>query len=184
VVNGVGLVAFDTTRALSTQFEDPPPSPSLALISPATSGRYGTQVEFTAQLTGSDGPQFLTFSLGPQSRRVLTGPDGRASAALSLLGVPGPYQVKVTFPGTAEYIASKDESEFTIEKQDTAVQLEFPDPATATQNQDTGVVAVVCEVGPCIDDQGNDTTKRRLGLKTVFFVVENINDTASRPAKP
>jgi len=182
--NGVGLVAFDTNQGAfhTPRFEDSPTQQTaLNLISPANTGRYGTPVEFTAQLTGSQPlpPQFLTFSLGPQSRRVLTGPDGLATTSLSLLGIPGSYQVKVTFPGTAELIASKAESPFTIDKQSTTVQLK-PQSATVPQHQDTGIVAIACEIGPCIDDQGEDTNNRRLGLKTVFFVVEGSNGAASK----
>jgi hypothetical protein len=99
---------------------------------------------------------------------VLTGADGRASTTLSLLGIPGDYQVKVTFPGTAEYIASKTESDFTITKQSTTLQIE-PQSATAIQNQDTGMIATL-----------QDATGRRLVEKTVFFVVEGNNGAASK----
>jgi len=164
-VNGVGLVGLATNLGAFyiPGFDAEPTLPTtIAFLSPPTSGPYGTQVTFSALLTGDSGPlagQTLTFRLGSQTRLAVTGPDGVATVELSLLGLPGDDEVRATFDGTAEYLPSVAAAPFTIEKQATALALD-PPSATVAPGEDAGMAATL-----------TDVTGRRLGEKTLFFVV-------------
>ncbi len=163
-VNGVGLVNLATNLGayyVPGVDTEPTQPTALSLEVPVSSGPYGTQATFSAVLTNNSAlaGQAVTFGLGPQSRQGTTDADGRATVTLSLLGLPGPQEVRASFAGTAEFIASADAEPFTITRQSTLLTLN-PVSAVTYLNGDTGVVATL-----------TDVTGRRLGEKTVFFVL-------------
>jgi CSLREA domain-containing protein len=164
-VNGVGLAAFDANlgayyvpgaQALPT---DPT---RLVLDAPAGSGPYGSQATFSAVLTSSGAPLAgmpVAFRLGPQSRLAFTDSGGRATATLSLLGLPGPNEVRASFAGSSRYVASSAAAPFIVVRQSTVLTLD-PNPAVVAPGAETQVTATLM-----------DATGRRLGERTVFFVV-------------
>jgi CSLREA domain-containing protein len=171
-VNGVGVVSradnmgkffipgVDTEPTMATQ---------LKFQSPPTSGAFGTKATFSASLTsGGTGlaGQVVSFRLGPVSRQALTDGDGIATVELSLLAVPGDYQVRALFGGTSEYMASLDTRDFTILKQDTALSLDPPSATMIPGAQDSGIVATL-----------TDATGRALRERSVFFVVTDGSST-------
>jgi hypothetical protein len=172
-VNGVGLVAMDTNQGAYyiPGVETAPTTPTaLAFIAPPTSGAYGTQASFTAELTSNGSPlagQVLTFRLGPQTRHATTNASGRATVTLSLIGLPGATEAKVSFAGTSTYIASSATSAFTIVKQGTTITL---DPAAASGHSDDDALMTATLT---------DLTGRRLGEKTLFFVISGAGGTHS-----
>jgi hypothetical protein len=89
----------------------------------------------------------------------VTGEDGLATVTLALLGLPGPTEVRASFAGAGDYMPSNATSPFEILKQDTVLELE-PSSAQVQPGQDPGFVATLADV-----------TGRRLGEKTVYFVV-------------
>ena len=164
-VNGVGLVALDTNLGAyyTPGFEVEPTVPtSLTLISPPTTGSYGTQASFTAELASEGTPlegQLVVFDLGPQRRQALTDASGRATVTLWLHALPGAHEITASFSGTSEFIASSATSPFTIDKQSTDLAID-PPSASAYLDTDTGIIATL-----------TDANGRRLLEKTVFFVL-------------
>ncbi|HKZ86912.1 MAG TPA: choice-of-anchor Q domain-containing protein [Anaerolineae bacterium] len=164
-VNGVGLVSFDANLGafhIPGDITEPTESTTLAFLSPPTSGAYGTRATFSATLTSNGTPlggQRVVFRLGPQSRQAFTDNTGVATATLSLLGLPGPYEVRASFAGTSIYLATSATAPFEILKQNTALTLD-PTGATVLRGAETPIVATLA-----------DAEGRRLPEKTVFFVV-------------
>ncbi len=164
-VNGVGLVSLDTNLgAYHIPGDDAEPTKPTMLMfqSPPISGTYGTRTTFSATLTSSSMPlsgQRVVFRLGPQSRQAFTDQAGVATATLSLLGLPGPYEVRASFAGTSIYLATSATAPFEIFKQNTVLTLD-PPTAALPRGVETPIVATLT------DAQG-----RRLPEKTVFFVV-------------
>ena len=63
----------------------------------------------------------MIFSLGTQVRQGVTDGNGRGVVNLSLFGLPGESQVRVTFPGTLTAAPASASAPFTIFKQDTSL---------------------------------------------------------------
>jgi CSLREA domain-containing protein len=164
-VNGVGLVALDTNLGAyyTPGFEVEPTVPtSLNLISPPTTGPYGTQASFTAELSSEGTPlegQPVVFDLGPQRRQAMTDPSGHATVTLWLLALPDAHEITASFSGTSEFIASSATSPFTIDKQSTDLVID-PPSASVYLETETGIVATL-----------SDANGRRLLEKTVFFIL-------------
>ncbi|MBK9232654.1 MAG: right-handed parallel beta-helix repeat-containing protein [Anaerolineae bacterium] len=182
-VNGVGLVSLVTdVGSYLTPGSDPgappptyPVSTTIALIAPPGSGPYGTELPFTAELTSLGAPlplQPLIFSLGTQVRQGVTDGNGRGVVNLSLFGLPGESQVRVTFPGTLTAAPASASAPFTIFKQDTS--LVFSPTVVAGQYSDP--INVLTEL--------RDASGRRLASKTVFFLAESESLRASAPLTP
>jgi hypothetical protein len=164
-VNGVGLVALDANLGayyIPGRSAQPTVPTELALELPAPSGLYGTQGSFVAVLTTGGAPLSglpVTFRLGPQSRLAFTDGSGRATATLSLLGIPGSTEVRASFAGTPVYVASTTDSPFNVEKQPTSISLT------------TAGAAGIAAGAPLVSATLQDSTGRRLGEKTIFFVI-------------
>src|SRR5206468_9734538 len=94
-VNGVGAVALDTKLSayhVPDESEGIRAPTTIALLTPPTSGAYGTVVTFKAQLTSNGSPlgsKKLRFSLGDQELQGVTATDGFVTNKLNLLTVPG-----------------------------------------------------------------------------------------------
>jgi CSLREA domain-containing protein len=168
-VNGVGLVGLATNLGayyVPASGTQTPVATSLALELPASSAPYGTQSTFAASLTQDGSPlpgMTVAFGLGAQSRRAVTDASGRASVTIPLLGLPGLYDVRASFAGTAEYSASSDTRPFSILTQSTAIEL-IPQEITAIPGTEVPLIAVL-----------TDAMGRRLGEKTVYFEVTGEN---------
>jgi VCBS repeat-containing protein len=164
-VNGVGLVTLMTNLGQYYSINLAPTEPTvLVLETPAsTSGPYRTPASFSAVLTHNGTPlagQRVIFSLGGQRRRAITGPDGRATVTMLLNGLPGNYDLRVSFLGTAVYQPSfAGPLTFTITKQGTTLTLT---PPSATSHLGNGVLTVATL---------KDAAGNHLAEETVFFVV-------------
>ena len=158
-VNGVGLVTLDANMGayyVPGRMDQP--------TEPTTHRVGGARLDRTLWLSDhgerrADGRRRavaglpVTFRLGPQSRLGFTDANGRATATLSLLGIPGPNELPGIFAGTSLYVASSATAPFDIERQPTVLTLDLSagDPlVTATLTDGTG---------------------RRMGEKTIFFVI-------------
>jgi CSLREA domain-containing protein len=179
-VNGVGLVSLTTNvgayLAPGSDPGAPPPtypiSTTVALLAPPSSGPYGVEQPFTAELTSLGAPlpaQPLNFSLGAQVRQGVTDANGRATVHLALLGLPGDTEVRVTFPGTLTQAPASTSAPFTIEKQETSLDL-TPSAASGQYSDPINLQA-----------QLRDASGRRLLTKTVFFLADG---GALRPSAP
>ncbi len=179
-VNGVGLVALVTnTGAYLPPGSDPgalpptyPVSTTVTLVAPPSSGPYGSERPFTAELTSLGLPlpaQPLNFSLGAQVRQGVTDVNGRATVNLSLLGLPGETEVRVTFAGTLTEAPASASAPFLIQKQETS--LVFTPTIGAGQYSDP--INLRAEL--------RDASGRRLLAKTVFFLPTG---EALRPLTP
>ncbi|MCB8982495.1 MAG: tandem-95 repeat protein [Ardenticatenaceae bacterium] len=168
-VNGIGL----TTLAANVgdlyvpglNDESGTEATSLALVDSPTLGVYGSQVTLSALLTGPAGPvvgERVTFGLGPQSRSAYTGADGRVSARLTLLGLPGEYPVRVSYAGNTVFAPAAAAGAFTILPQDTVLTLDQPAGGYAEADELLWVTL-------------QDADGRYLGQKTVFFVLTGPN---------
>jgi CSLREA domain-containing protein len=173
--NGVGLVSLDTnlgayyTPGLS---QEPTQPTSLALNFPVTSGPYGSTATFTATLTSNGTPlagQLINFTLGPQSRQALTGSDGRATATLFLLGLPGSNPVSASFTGFNDYQSASASTAFTITQQATQILLQ-PQIGSSQYSDPPAMLAVL-----------TDITGRPLGQQTVFFVLNGPDVSFASP---
>jgi CSLREA domain-containing protein len=165
--NGVGLGALATNLgafyipgveaadAAFTQLSLEVPDPD--------EGPFGTQATFSAVLTDeNEDPlegKVISFGLGAEVRQGVTGSDGRATAAIPLIGVPDLYLVRASFAGTVEYAPSTDFDTFRIIKQDTALSLD-PQDASGFSTDANLMVATL-----------TDLADRRLPEQTVFFLV-------------
>ncbi len=171
--NGVGLVTLLTNLgAFYTPGVETTPTTATAVeIEPFTaSGAYGTQATFTALLTAGGAPLSgmpVTFGLGSQSRTAVTGSDGRATVSIPLLGTPGLTAVQAAFPGSSDFAPSSASADFTITKQETALSL--ISLSVTAQYSD----------GPLSEATLTDATGRRLGEKSVFFIVSGSNGVYS-----
>lgn len=176
-VNGVGLVSLDSNHGIyyipgapagpgqSTElaFAPVPPASSLPI-----SGAYSTQVTLSALLTSNGSPlpnQTVNFSLGAQSRQVVTDASGRAVTTLSLFGLPGGTQARASFAGSGQYQPSYATSSFTITPQATQLSI---DPQAPTGYSDEASLATITL---------SDVLGRRLGEETLFLVITNGNQT-------
>jgi CSLREA domain-containing protein len=172
-VNGVGLVSLATNLgAYYTPGVVPAPSQptTIALVSPAASGPYGTQPSFTARLTSNGTPlagEIVAISLGAQSRAAITDSNGQITVAVPLLALPGAYEVSASFFGTAVHQPAFTTSPFTITKQSTVISL-APSDATVNIGADTQIVATL-----------TDAAGRRLIERTVLFVVSGTGGSHS-----
>ncbi|HET7089767.1 MAG TPA: Ig-like domain-containing protein [Anaerolineae bacterium] len=164
-VNGVGLVGLDTNKGayyIPGNVTEPTEPAVLEFQSAPSSGTYGARATFSAKLTSDGMPlggQRVVFRLGPQSRLAFTDNTGVATATLSLLGLPGQYEVRASFAGTSIYLASSATAPFEILHQDTILTLD-PTSATVPRGAGTPITATLTDAGG-----------RRLPEKTVFFVV-------------
>jgi hypothetical protein len=171
-VSALGVVTLsDNLGAFYTPGVDPAEPPvatqtpaTLTLTVPPASGAYGTQATFSAHLASTSvltptANLTVVFSLGGQSKPATTDDNGNASATLDLVGVPGEYQVGVSFVGNSALAASADATNFTITKQNTTLVL-APTTASVPQGAPSGIVATLADV-----------TGTPLALRTVFFTI-------------
>ena len=182
-VNGVGLVSLVTnTGSYLAPGSDPgapppayPVSTTVTLVNPFDSGPYGTELAFTAELTSAGAPlalKPLIFSLDTQVRQGVTDANGRATVNLSLFGVPGASQVRVTFPGTLTDAPASDSAPFTILKQDTSLVF-TPTVAAGQYSDPINLLATL-----------RDASGRRLLARTVFFLADGASLRAHMPLSP
>ncbi|MCC6628601.1 MAG: hypothetical protein IT340_14515, partial [Chloroflexi bacterium] len=168
-VSGVGLVTLASNQGafyMPTDAAGPVEPTALVFVAPSTSGAYGSQAAFTVQLTASGVPlpnQTVAFAIGAQRRQARTGADGRASAPLALLGLPGPTEVRAAFAGTAALGMAAAATPFTIAGQATTLTLTPADP-TVTVGADTGIVAAL-----------GDGRGRALGQRSLVVIVTGTN---------
>ena len=170
--NGVGLVSAATNLGAfysgAGTAEGDLLATAVTLQSPPTSGAYSSEISVSAVLTADGEPvanRPLSFSVGPQTRTVLTNSAGEATADLALLGQAGSTELTVTFIGDLAYEASFVSVPFTINKQATSLTLE-PAEATAEVGQALPFVATLTDAG-----------ERPFGQKTVFFIITGTNGT-------
>ncbi|MEK7325430.1 MAG: Ig-like domain-containing protein, partial [Chloroflexota bacterium] len=165
--NGVGLVTVMTNLGQYYSINLAPTEPTvLVLETPAsTSGAYRTSASFSAVLTNNGTPlegQRVIFSLGGQRRRAITNAAGRATVTMLLNGLPGNYDLRVYFLGTAFYQPSfAGPLTFTITKQSTTLTLT---PPSATSHLGNGVLTVAT-----LTDAAD--SPNHLAEETVFFVI-------------
>jgi hypothetical protein len=183
-VNGVGLVSMVTNFGdYFVPGVDPGQSSgtaqptSLALLTPPTSGPYGTPTTFTVQLTeavrsghsGGTGVanQLIEFGLGSQRRRAVTDIDGFATVTFPLVGLVQEDLIRVSFGGSNQYQPSAVQAPFEIVKQTTSLEVE-PAPAVGQYSDDTNLLATLIA--------GDN---RRLQQRTVFYVIGDLAETLS-----
>mgnify|MGYP005847448193 CR=1 FL=1 len=174
--NAAGLCSLAANRGAyftpGQQQEPQPTALALAGDNP-TSGVYGASATFRARLTDANGlpvaNQFVAFILGSEQRRAKTDGNGLAQVSLPLLalpdanrdGQPDEQLLRATFGGAAEFAASFDTQLFTINKQDTGIQLStLPGTVTAAL---TGRAT----------QPGGGVFNRPLGEETIFFIVRD-----------
>jgi CSLREA domain-containing protein len=173
-VNGVGLVSLAANLGDLYVPGAPPAATNpteVELLDPPTIGAYGTQVTVQAELTSDGMPlagQRLTFGLGPQSRQGTTDENGRATVTLTLLGLPGEYDLQATYAGQGAFAPSFDTADFTIIKQDTTLTL--TQPAVGYADDDVLLTGTLTAVDG-----------HYLGEETVIFVITGDNGAASIP---
>jgi len=125
-VNGVGLVSLDdNVGAFYTTGEIPPAlvtsaprtQTTLQLVSPPSSGAFGSAATVTASLTGvpASVQEPITFTVGSSSRTVTTS-GGSATATVPLVDTPGPYTLTASFGGDTTYAPSSASTAFTVSK--------------------------------------------------------------------
>jgi VCBS repeat-containing protein len=175
-VNGVGLVSIDTNQGAYYGVGMDTPAPNaeattLTLESPPPSmGTYSSLATFSAVLS-SNGTLLenrrIFFSLGSQVKQAMTDTDGRATVTMSLLGLPGDYEVQAFFAGTGQYLSSSDSADFTITKQPTSLELMFEPGEPGTM--DTARLIATLKAGD-----------RRLAEKNVIFVVTGSGGSLSK----
>jgi CSLREA domain-containing protein len=166
-VNGVGMVSSDFNFG---QYFTPDVDPALGgstvtalSLNGDSSGAYAGEASLSATLTTSDGEsvpgKVLVFSLGPQQRRALTDSSGTASVNLPVFAEPGQREARVTFAGDFEYSPASASRTFAISRQATMITLEPTD--VNGEVGDEGLLTATLY----------DGTGRRLGQKTVIFVI-------------
>lgn len=176
--NAVGLCSMATNRgAYFTPGQDIEPILTALKLDPTNpaEGTYGASATLRATLTLTDvnGPpianQFVTFILGSEQRRTKTDGNGVGQVSLPLLALPDidrddqPDQqlLRATFGGTAEFASSFATQNFTINKQDTGIELSAV-PGTVT--------ASLTGRSP---QPGGGVFNRPLGEETIFFIVRD-----------
>jgi CSLREA domain-containing protein len=166
-VNGFGLVSLATNDGhFFTPGADAVPSVGTVLAldeSNPSSGLFEDQVDFSAVLKTSGGQplagQTIEFRLGPTlSAEGTTDSAGRATANLSLLGLPGPQKLYAAFEGMATYQASSAVADFMIDPQ--KPEITGLVDTVVLSSQDTGIVVTL-----------RDETGEPLRERTVFLVV-------------
>jgi CSLREA domain-containing protein len=164
-VNGVGLVALDANQgayhAVGGAAEPTVPT-QLAFVDAPASGSYGSQAVFSAVLTSDGAPlagKVVVFGLGPQSRVGVSDQAGRATAVLSLLGVPGPHVVNVSFAGSGPYLPASASAAFEIARQSTQISL-VPSAVAIMPGAESNIVATL-----------TTSAGRPLSEKSVFFIL-------------
>ncbi|MCL4302756.1 MAG: tandem-95 repeat protein [Anaerolineae bacterium] len=182
--NGVGLVSMATNLGayyIPGVDEDALPATSLSLINPpdvVSSGPYGSEATFKAILRDENNEvlkdRLVNFGLGAQNASTVTDDTGQATVTLPLLGLPGTYEVRAAFPGTAQEAASAAPNtfEFEITKQGTVLCLEPP-----SASNDEACEAQPVSVSGFAGDNAllvatlTDAAGLRLFEKNVVFVV-------------
>jgi pentapeptide MXKDX repeat protein len=181
-VNGVGLVSRVDNQGKGFVPGLTPAGTELDFVDVPTEGDFGTMATFEAHLTSGGqnvAGQPVAFRLGTANRSglgdlsgvALTDSDGVAEVHLPLRALPGAYQVRAFFDGTAalEPSLTIPGEPFTINRQGTVLSLD-PSFATVLPGEDPGIVAELK------DDEG-----RRLQARTVFFVVKDHDNPDSGP---
>ncbi len=170
-VNGVGLVTLLTNNgAYFTPGIDPgaPVAPPLTtdpvnatpvlieLLSPPTSGVYGGELTYTAQLTSNGLPvsdAAVEFTLQEQTRTARTDSAGIASATFRLLGLPGNATVQVSYAGSPAYAGATAASTVTVAKQNATLALATPVGAVASGSPYTVTATLTDAAGRAIIDR-------------------------------
>jgi len=176
-VNGVGLVALDSKSSAYHRLDEVESrigaATAVILLTPPTSGAYGTSVSCRARLTSNGLPLAgigLRFSLGGQEASADTDANGVASGRLNVLTLPGQYQLQVAFRGGSGYAASFATSPFTITKQATSITL-APATTVIRPGLDPKIVATLF-----------DAAGRRLVERTVIIVVMGTGGSYALPS--
>ena len=168
-VNGLGLVALaeNLGRYYTPGGDAAPVRTTLELAPPATTvAAYGDTVTLAAVLRDGAGNALsglpLLFGVGPHVRLGVTDANGRAQAAISLVGLPGQYLINVAFGGNAGYAASAatGSGSFTLQRQASVLTLD--PPVAEGKSGDAGLVTATLV----------DAAGRRLVEQTVLFVIE------------
>ena len=169
--NGVGLVSMDTNQgfyhipgieqalgeATTLTFV---PNANTNIIS--DSGRYTDKITLSAELSSNGTPlegKPVAFILGPQSRLATTDSSGLASVTLSIYGLPGVNEMRVSFAGDADYQPAYATRSFIVERQFTQISLS-PQPSSGYPEDATLLTATL-----------TDVTGRYLGEETLFFIL-------------
>jgi CSLREA domain-containing protein len=171
-VNGVGLVSMDTNQG---SFHIPGTKQSIGEATalsieanPATNaipvtGRYADKISFRARLTSAGTPmagKAVAFILGPQSRLGITDANGLATVTLSIYGLPGPNDLRVSFAGDSTYQPAVATNPFTVERQFTQISLSSQ-LASGYPEDEVLITATL-----------RDVTGRYLGEETLFFILQ------------
>lgn len=169
-VNGVGLVTLDTQRgAFYAPSANPETQPlpltavTLTLEDTPVQAAYGDTFAVTGLLKADGVPlagRAIEFVIDSQRGMGVTGSDGRASAVIRLLAIPGDYKLTGTFLGNATESAASAEKMLRVAKQGTAIHLEVISPAPNLNIQST-----------LTDSRGTP-----LDSRSVFFVLLDGNN--------
>ncbi len=178
-VGGAGLSTLGTnlgayyTVTLDNGGQTPPPpvQATIQLQSPPASGTYLKDSTFSVLLKAAGQPlpdQLVSLNVGGQQALATTDSNGQASATLKLVVPPGSYTVEAGFRRTADFLGSTASKPFTVNKEDTAIQVSGS-PANITSGQVTPIIAKVV-----------DSSGQALSGKSVFFIVHNASNTLAR----
>ncbi len=175
--NGVGLVSLNTNKGAyflpdtdpatpSARPEDatPPDPVELVLLSPTSSGEYGTDVTFSARLTRNGAPlvgETLEFGLTSQRQSAVTGANGIATVTLTVIGDPADDTIRVTYPGAPGLTPAANAAPFTIQPIPTLLQVLTQTPTFSTGGPADLSIALT------------DATGRPQPYKSVLIVVTN-----------
>jgi hypothetical protein len=113
--NDLAVLAMTSAIFLA---EDEPfdPATTLTYDGPAAA-KVGSEVVFSATLTGSDGPVAgapVTFTYRGRAYPAVTDAGGRAAATAKVTGPPGSYELRAEFAGTERYSPSSWVGTFTV----------------------------------------------------------------------
>lgn len=175
-VNGVGLTALSANQGAYYTPDGfvavtPQQQTTNLALNAASSGAYGNQLNVSATLTSNGNPvanEVVWFGLGSQRASAFTNANGVAQATLSLYGSPTTYELRASFDGKPLLAASSTQSDFTIVKQNTQLNIEAP--SSAIQYSDpANFFATV-----------RDVDNRALGQVSLAFIFNGDHDGASR----
>lgn len=102
---------------------------TLDLLGSASEGQYSDEVELRARLADHTGSpvvdRSITFTVAGERDYAVTDSDGIARVAPKLTGVPGAYELDVSFVGDDSYQAAVTSGPFTILREDSAVTMDI-----------------------------------------------------------
>jgi hypothetical protein len=189
--NGVGLLSLDDnfgayyglaalTAAPVTVTSD------LQLTSPPTGAVYGSSVTVSARLTADGQPlagRTVTLGLGGTARLAVTGADGTASAALSLVVLPGSYSLTASFPGETGIAAASASAPFTVAPAPTTLTITTVPPVVGAETTSPGISATLIDAnGVPLQQKAVTFTVTGSGVsRTLVAVTDFLGGRASLP---